>query len=445
MMWRSLTLLLAVLLAPDPAAAGDPFLRRTVTVQVVEEAGPAVVNITTEQVSSRQKPFSPFGGDPFFDRFFRDFFEPRLSRKDQNLGSGVVIDAEGHILTADHVVSRASHIRVVLADGREFEATVVGADPNNDIAVLKIETEEQIPWLPMGSSEDLMVGEPVIAIGNPFGFSNTVTTGVISALNRSIRAERRTFHGFLQTDASINPGNSGGPLLNAEGELIGVNTAVYQSGQGIGFAIPIDVAARVVHELIEEGEITPVWLGIEFQNLTPRLRNAMDLPADMRGAVVNRVRKKSPARRAGVKRGDVVVRVDERPVRSARGFFEMLETAVDGQELGIELWRNGRMREIPVRAEEIPDGVVEALVTETLGMELELREGGGCLVRSVRDGSGAQRIGIQEGDLLLAINNAALEDAEALRRAALALRGRSRAQIVVQRGAGRYHVTIPLV
>jgi serine protease Do len=418
---RSVALLLGWLLAAAPAAAADPFLRRTVTVQVVEDAGPAVVNITTERLVSSPNPFSPFGADPFFERFFRDFFEPRLSRKDQNLGSGVVIDAEGHILTNGHVVSRASHIRVLLADGREFEAK------------------------PVGASEDLMVGEPVIAIGNPFGLSNTVTTGVISALNRSIRSDRRTFHGFLQTDASINPGNSGGPLLNAEGELIGINTAVYQGGQGIGFAIPIDVAARVVHELIEEGEITPVWLGIEFQNLTPQLRNAMDLPSQLRGTLVNRVRKKSPARRAGVKRGDVLVRVDERPVRSARGFFEMLETAIDGQEMRLELWRDGGMREIAVRAEEIPDAVVEALVTELLGMQLELRKRGGCLVRSVRSGSGAERIGIQPGDLVLGINNTALEDAEALRRAALALRGRSRAQIVVQRGAGRYHVTIPLV
>jgi Do/DeqQ family serine protease len=442
-MLRSVALLLGCLLAAAPAAAGDPFLRRTVTVQVVEDAGPAVVNITTERLVARQT--SPFGADPFFDRFFRDFFEPRLPRKAQNLGSGVVIDTSGHILTNDHVVSRASHIRVVLADGREFEATPVGADPNNDIAVLKIETEEKIPWIAMGSSEDLMVGEPVIAIGNPFGLSNTVTTGVISALNRSIRSEKRSYHGFLQTDASINPGNSGGPLLSAEGELIGINTAVYQGGQGIGFAIPIDVAARVVRELIEEGEITPVWLGIEFQNLTPQLRNAMELPDDLRGVLVNRVRKKSPARRAGVRRGDVVVRVDDRPVQTARDFFEMLESTLDGQELRLEIWRDDKTRKIALQAEEIPDAVVNALVTEMLGMELELRENGGCLVRSVRSGSGAERIGIQPGDLVLGIDNLPLEDSEALRRAALALRGRSRAQIVVQRGTGRYHVTIPLV
>ena len=190
----------------------------------------------------------------------------------------MVIDAEGHILTNEHVVGRADRIRVSIADGREFDATLIGADPNNDIAVLKVETDEDLPWIPLSTSDDLMVGEPVIAIGNPFGLSNTVTTGVISATNRSIRTEHAVYHGFLQTDASINPGNSGGPLLNAEGKLIGINTAVYDGGQGIGFAIPIDVARRVVRELIAHGEVTPVWLGLEFQDLTRELRDAMELP-----------------------------------------------------------------------------------------------------------------------------------------------------------------------
>jgi serine protease Do len=426
------------------AGAVDPFLRHTVAVQVVKDAGPAVVNITTERLVRQRSPFGSFGGDPFFERFFRDFFEPRLPQTSQSLGSGVIIAAEGHILTNEHVVSRADRIRVALADGREFDAEAIGADPNNDVAVLQVKTDEALPWLPMGSSADLMVGEPVIAIGNPFGLSSTVTTGVISALNRSIRSERRVFHGFLQTDASINPGNSGGPLLNAEGELIGINTAVYQGGQGIGFAIPIDVAARIVRELIEEGEITPVWLGLEFQDLTPELQRALAVPEQVNGALVNRVRDGSPAQRAGVRRGDVVMALDERPVRTARGFFEMLESAVDGQELQIELWREGERRKLRVRAEEVPSSVVDALVHETLGMQLEARSGGGYVVRSVRASSGAARIGIQPGDLLLAVNGVALEGGEALRRSALSLRGLSHAQVVVQRGSGRYHVTIPL-
>jgi serine protease Do len=442
---RILALLLPVVgLAAPAALADDPFLRHTVAVRVAKEAGPAVVNITTERVA-RGGRFRPFGGDPFFERFFSDFFEPRLPQTTQSLGSGVVIDTAGHILTNEHVVNRASRIHVALADGREFEAELIGADPNNDIAVLRVQTEEKLPWIPLGSSEDLLVGEPVIAIGNPFGLSSTVTTGVVSALNRSIRSEERVYHGFLQTDASINPGNSGGPLLNAEGDLVAINTAVYQGAQGIGFAIPIDTAARVVRELIEEGEVSPVWLGLEFQDLTPDLQAALGLPRATQGALVNRVRKPSPAQRAGVKRGDVVTSLDGRPLRSARAFFEMLDSAVEGQQLKLTIWRDPGERTLELGAEEVPDAVIDALVRDLLGMELEPHAGGGYRVRSVRGGSGAARIGIQAGDLLLGINGRALEDNEALRRSALGLRGRSRALVVVQRGTGRYHVTIPLV
>ncbi|MBW2500673.1 MAG: trypsin-like peptidase domain-containing protein, partial [Deltaproteobacteria bacterium] len=287
-------LLIAALPTPS-AAAGDPFLRRTATVEVVEKVGPSVVNITTERITQTQ---SPFGGrrsfDPFFDEFFQNFFEPR-QRTVQSLGSGVVFDREGHVLTNEHVIARADRVRVTLSDGREFDADLVGADPNNDLAVLAIRTEEQLPFTPPGSSDDLMVGEPVIAIGNPFGFSNSVTTGVISATNRSVNAQSHTFHGLLQTDALINPGNSGGPLLNAEGKLIGINSAIYGGAQGIGFAIPIDVARRVIHELLLYGEVHPVWLGLEFQDLDPALRDVMDLPNGLAGALVNRLHAGGPA------------------------------------------------------------------------------------------------------------------------------------------------------
>jgi serine protease Do len=443
-MRRELCLALGLALLAGGAGAEDPFLRRTTTVRVVEDAGPAVVNITTEH-AVQTSPFRPFSGDPFFDRFFHDFFEPRMPQTAQNLGSGVVIDAQGHILTNEHVVARASRIRISLADGREFDAALVGADPNNDIAVLAAETDEKLPWLAPGISSDLMVGEPVIAIGNPFGLSHTVTTGVISAINRSIRTDQRVYHGFLQIDASINPGNSGGPLINAEGNLVGINTAVYGDAQGIGFAIPIDTARRVVSELIQHGEVSPVWLGLDFQDLNPALREAMNLPPETSGALVNRVRDASPAQRGGVRRGDVVTRLQGQPVISARGFFEHLETATAGQELELTIRREeGPERVITVRAEEIPHAVVARLVEELTGLVLEPSASGGFRVLSVRPGSGAHRIGLQRGDLLLGINGGALEDEKALRRAVLRLRGQPRALIVVQRGAGRYHVALPL-
>jgi serine protease Do len=444
MLARALCGVLGLLLWVQPAGADDPFLRRTAAVQVVESVGPSVVNITTERLVQAQNPFFAFRSDPFFDRFFRDFFEPS-ERSAQSLGSGVIIDTQGHVLTNDHVVSRATRIQVTMADGREFEAELIGADPNNDIAVLRLVTDEALPWVAPGGSEDLMVGEPVIAIGNPFGLSNTVTTGVISALNRSLRTEDRVFHGFLQTDASINPGNSGGPLLNAEGELVGINTAVYNGGQGIGFAIPIDVAKRIVDELIAHGEVSPVWVGLELQDLSPELRATLALPRGLDGAVVTRVRDESPALGAGVRRGDVVTRVEGRPVSGARGFFELLQSVTAGQRISLQIRRGKEAREIPVRAESVPDGLVEELALEKLGVELRPAQPTGYAVRSVRPGGGAARIGVQPGDLLLGINGLALDGAESFRRSVLDLRGRTRALVVVQRGAGRYHVTIPLV
>jgi len=432
------------LLVAAAARPADPFLRRTTTVQVVQSAGPAVVNVTTEQAVRQQRsPFRTFSGDPF-DRFFQDFFEPRMPRTVENLGSGVLIDADGHVLTNEHVVARATRIQVSLADGREFGATLIGADPNNDIAVLKVDTDEKLPWIAPGSSTDLMVGEPVIAIGNPFGLSHTVTTGVISAIDRSIRTGDRVYHGFLQTDASINPGNSGGPLLNAEGKLIAINTAVYNNAQGIGFAIPIDAARRVVSELIEHGEVSPVWVGLEFQDLTPELRAALELAPELRGVLVSRVREASPAARAGVQRGDVLLKLDGQPVDSTRTFFERLTSATSGQELSLTLLRQGVERVVRTRAEEIPPAAVAALVEQILGMRLERSAQGAFAVSGVRGGSGAAQIGIQPGDRVLAINGRALADDAALRRSVAALRGENRALIVVQRGNGRYHVTIPL-
>jgi len=431
-------------ISAPPALASDPFLRQNTTVRVAKEIGPSVVNITTERIVASRSPF-PHSANPFIDSFFRDFFEPRLPETIQSLGSGVLIDANRHILTNEHVVGRASRIRVSLADGTEFDATLIGADPNNDIAVLKVDTDKRLPWLKPGRSNDLMVGESVIAIGNPFGLSNSVTTGVISALNRSIRTGDRVYHGFLQTDASINPGNSGGPLVNAEGELIAINTAVYSGAQGIGFAIPIDTAKRVVDELIAHGKLTPTWLGLDFQDLDPELAGAMALPQDLRGALVNRVIANSPARQAKLRRGDVVTKLDGRPIESARSFYEMLEISVAGQDLQIEFWRDGRLRTVRVKLEELPLHQVTRFVKEMLGMELQVRNAGGYTVSSIRVGSGSARIGIARGDLVLAINGTRLVGDDSLKRSVLSLRGRSHALIVVQRKGARYHVTIPLL
>ncbi len=425
---------LAVALAAAAAHAQDPFLRRTATVSVVEKVGPAVVNITTEQQA--QAP------NPFFDLFF----EPTMRRPAQSLGSGIVIDANGRVLTNEHVVHvvhGAEAITVTLADGRELAAKLIGADPNNDLAVLQLEQAKEVPWVPPGTSSGLFVGEPVIAIGNPFGLSNTVTTGVLSAVDRSLRTQEKTYHGFLQTDASINPGNSGGPLLNAEGELIGINTAIYQGAEGIGFAIPIDAAKRIVHELLTKGSVAPVWLGLDLQDLEPAMLELLKLPAGQRGAIVNRVRAAGPAAKAGVLRGDVLMKIDMHSIRAAREFYEVLEASTTGQIHELALLRNGRALALRATAAEIPAAVVSELVNERLGIRLAF-EGSLFRIAEVRPGSGAEQIGLQAGDFVRAIDGQALANEQALRRAVLRLQGRDRAYIRVQRGRRLADVALPL-
>jgi S1-C subfamily serine protease len=359
----------------------------------------------------------------------------------------VIFDRDGHVLTNEHVIARADRVSVALADGREFEADLVGADPNNDLAVLRIVSDEKLPFTPPGDSKDLMVGEPVIAIGNPFGFSNSVTTGVISALDRSVNAQGSfAFHGLLQTDAAINPGNSGGPLLNAEGELIGINAAIFGGAEGIGFAIPIEVARRVIRELLLYGEVHPVWLGLEFQDLDPALREVMSLPRGVAGALINRLHPNSPATRAGIRRGDLVASLDGRAIRDATQLFEMLEGMTPGQARVFELYRDGGFRKASVTAEELPQAMVDSIASRKLGLDLELAgPQGGFEITAVAPDSAAAKLGLRPGDRLLRMNGVTLASREDLRRAVARLRSTARALIVVGRGPGRYHLTLPLI
>ncbi|MDE0886976.1 MAG: trypsin-like peptidase domain-containing protein [Myxococcota bacterium] len=435
---------LLLVLAAQNAVASDPFLRRTPTVRAVEKVGPSVVSITTEHLEEVQNPFSRLAPSPNPERYYSNLFDERAPSSTHDLGSGVIISAQGHILTNEHVIRRARRVSITLADGRSFAARVIGADPTNDIAVLEVETDESLPWAAPGTSADIMVGEPVIAIGNPFGFANTVTTGVISATNRSIRANQLTFHGFLQTDASINPGNSGGPLLNAEGSLIGINTAIYQGAEGIGFAIPIDVARRVVTELIEHGEVHPVTLGIDFQDLDPALKEVMGLPATMNGSLINRVRPGGPAEIAGIRRGDILTQINGQNIKSARQLYEVLETTTPEQRLQVRFLRDGKNMDVTLVAREIPENVAAELASRLMGLGLSWRDQIGFEISTVRPQSPAATKGLQPGDYLLAVNGLVLDSYDALRRAILGLRGRDRALIVVQRGRGRYHLMIPL-
>ncbi|MBK7948575.1 MAG: PDZ domain-containing protein [Deltaproteobacteria bacterium] len=313
--------------------------------------------------------------------------------------------------------------------------------------MLRILTDEPLPFTPPGDSHDLMVGEPVIAIGNPFGLSNSVTTGVISALDRSLNARGSfAFHGLLQTDAAINPGNSGGPLLNAEGELVGINAAIFGGAEGIGFAILIDVARRVIKELLLYGEVHPVWLGLEFQDLDPELRRVLALPRGVGGVLINRLHPDSPASRAGIRRGDLVASIDGRTLRDATQLFEMLEGMTPGQVRVFELYRDGRVRKASVTAEELPQAMVDSIAGRKLGLELALvPKLGSFAITNVAPESAAAKLGLRAGDHLLRMNGVTLASREDLRRAVARLRSSARALIVVQRGPGRYHLTLPLI
>ena len=252
---------------------------------------------------------------------------------------------------------------------------------------------------------------------------------------------RPTPSSIEQRTPAVRPGS---PLLNAEGSLIGVNSAIYNGAEGIGFAIPIDMASRVVAELIEHGEVLPVTLGIDFQNLDPALRGVMDLPANVKGALINRVHPGGPAESSGVRRGDVLAKLDGRKIESARQLFEILETTTPDQELTLQLWRDRRSLEVSVVAQLIPEDVGGQLASRLLGIGLELEQQGYFAITAVRRASPAGHIGLKEGDFLLGVNGLRLDSEEALRRAMLNLRGRERALVVVQRGPGRYHLTIPL-
>jgi serine protease Do len=433
------------LAAGAPPARADKDSRRTPIVGAVERVAPATVNITSTQQVRRA---NPFFGDPFFDQFFERYRDPR-PRTAQNLGTGVIIDEHGHVLTNEHVLAGATETRVTLSDGREFPCEVIGTDPDNDLGVLRINAQGEYPIAPLGDSEDVMIGETVIAIGNPFGLNHTITTGVLSATQRSIQApgRGREYHGFLQTDASINPGNSGGPLVNVDGEVIGVNTAILGNAEGIGFAIPINRARRIVQELIEHGSVAPTWLGLGVQDLTPALLKSLGARTTT-GALVSHVYEDSPALAAGVRRGDIVVELDRTPVRSRRSFFEVLGSLTSGGRTRLVVEREGQRRSFDVAVAAFPEERAEAIGKVLLGVEVgESRWGGtypALQVESVVPNSAADDLGLQAGDYLLALEGESLPDLVAFRKAITKLRGRSRVGAIVARGPSRYRLTFEL-
>jgi len=313
----------------------------------VDHAAPAVVNIHTRKTVTQQA--HPFLEDPLFRRFFGDRFEPPPGQRTQtSLGSGVILSPQGYVLTNHHVIRDADEIEVMLADGRSLEAQVVGTDPDTDLAVLRIQPgSEDLPSITIGGSTGLRVGDVVLAIGNPFGVGQTVTQGIVSATGRS-RLGINTYEDFIQTDAAINPGNSGGALINAYGELVGINTAIFtRSGgsHGIGFAIPVDLARDVMTQIIEQGQVVRGWLGIEVQEITPQLAESFGL-RDRRGVLIAGVLRDSPAGQAGLRPGDIITHIGGDRVNDPQDALNFIARARPGEMLSMEGIRDGQKIEI---------------------------------------------------------------------------------------------------
>jgi serine protease Do len=423
-------LLVALWVTSTPLAAQDGGVRRTPIVRVVESVAPAVVNISAESIVRAVDPF--FGG----------LFGSR-ERRAQSLGSGLIIDPAGIVITNAHVIEGASKIVVVLRDGRELEADVLGADRDADLAVLKV-GERGLPSVPLGASTDLLMGETVIALGNPFGLSNTVTTGVLSARGRTVPSERGgvRFSDFLQTDASINPGNSGGPLVNLEGAVIGINTAIVQGANGIGFAIPADRAQRVVSDLLRFGELQPIWTGLRLETVDAELARRSGLPAN-RGALVVRVFEGSPAARAGVREGDQVVAIGRQPVSAREDISTAFYSAPVATPLLLEVRRGNQTLRLAVAAERPPRGLGLAVLEAVPGLRVR---GGreGLVIDRVERGSPAARAGLRAGDRVLAANGQRLGELEELSREVLRAVDRGGLFLVVGRGRYAYNLNLPL-
>jgi serine protease Do len=427
-------LALAALYFPRQVRGASPPIRRNEVVEVVEKVSPAVVNISAEQTVRRQP--------TYFDEFFGEFDAGRRRYKTKSLGSGTIINADGIVLTNDHVVSGASKIIATTKGGQEYECEIVGADQDNDLAVLRIRgAKSGLPTIPMGTSSDLLIGETVIAIGNPFGLSNTVTAGVVSAVGRTVPEENRerVFTDFIQTDASINPGNSGGPLVNVDGRLIGINTAIVGGASGIGFAIPVDRARRIVEDLLHYGSVRPVWIGVRGRTASSRIAGE----GKPMGYRVTHVEPASPAAQAGVAKNDVIVAIDNRPVETKNDLDTILSSVTPGKLITLSVRTGNDTRKLPVRATEPPTGLWSRLLRDEVGIAVAPSQGALRITRVDR-GSPGDRAGLAPGDYLVGLNGNDVrteKEAEAILNRDF---NRTTLLMVVQRGRRQYTLTFPL-
>ena len=434
---------LLVLAGPHRATSAGPAAFGPETfAELAQKASGAVVNISTEKTiktggKGRPKEFlgpgpmpgplpgpSPFGPeDPFRDFFEKFFGDAPKTFKHRSLGSGFIIDPAGYIITNNHVVEGADKIKVKLVGGKEYQAAIKGRDPKTDLALIQITNPpKDLPHLVLGDSEAIRVGDWVMAVGNPFGLSHTVTQGIISAKGRVIGAG--PYDNFLQTDASINPGNSGGPLLNLKGEVVGINTAILASGQGIGFATPSNMAKSVIPQLKEKGKVTRGMLGVQVQNVTPELAKSFGMTEPM-GALVAEVNPGTPAEKAGLQRGDIILEFDGHPIHEMNELPRLVAETHPGTTSTLKVLRNGKEKTFkltvtelkeerqaqvtPEEGEENPLGLMAKDLDQNLAQRLRLKETRGVVVVQVEPGSAAADAGLRPGDLILEVNGQAVE------------------------------------
>ncbi len=438
---------------------------------IAKATTPAVVNISTTRIARSQgTDAGPMMDDPFFrqffgDEFFRRFQMPR-ERKQSSLGSGVIVDPAGYIVTNNHVVAKADEIKVVLSDKREFTGKVVGTDPKTEIAVIKINAKN-LPTVPWGDSDKLEVGEYVLAIGNPFGLHQTVTMGIVSALGRA-NVGIADYEDFIQTDAAINPGNSGGALVNVRGELVGINTAIFsRSGgyMGIGFAVPSNMTRQVMQSLIKGGKVVRGWLGVSIQEVTPELAKQFGL-GETKGALVGEVMPNSPAAAAGLKSGDVIVSFDGKPVEGPTTLRSMVAQAPIGKAVAVEVKRDKGAKTIEVKIAEQPKEVAQAggdedeavtgdakgtalagvevrNLTPELGTQLGLPRGAaGVVVSNIAPGSAADNANLEPGAVIVEINRQPVRNIADFKRVAGKLGKKETALLLIQHRGGKRFVVV---
>ena len=386
----------------------------------VKRLTPSVVNISTTNVIK---------ASPYQDEYFKKFFEkflpdqmPEREFRNKGLGSGFIMSSDGYIITNNHVVRKAEEIEVILEGGKKYTANIVGTDPVTDLALLKIDPEGPLPAVEMGDSSALAIGDSVFAIGNPFGLGHTVTAGIVSAKGRALGIGR--YDNFIQTDAAINPGNSGGPLFDYEGKVVGVNTAVMARGQGLGFAIPINMAKIVVEHLKVHGRVIRGWLGIMIQDITPEISEALEINRD-KGGLVSEVKEGSPADKAGIRRGDVIISVEGEKIPDAATLARKLALTRPGIDTKFVVLRDGKERVFTIKLIEHPEnekieestdklkaeeelGIEVSEITDQLRNRFKINAPGGVIIVRVARGSLASEAGLRPGDVILEVNGDAV-------------------------------------